>query len=442
MLHVIERHQGERLVSTMKKARFKSSEGFIRDAVQKSITLRSKSAEFYGLQRELAQAQVRISTDYMNSKDIKHPRDVGAARENILKTFLQQSGLLPKKFGISSTSARVVSPTGHYSKELDIVLYDELENIVLMRRHGAIDYYPRESVFGTIQVKSKLGKTEIQEGFSNVASFKMLYEDTRGYSGLIRTRVPSTKGFGVIFAYDSDLEWTKLISLIEESAQVYEKSRWPNFICVLSKGIFLFGTRERAFYHNAELTQIDELQMHGRPDRDGSCLFYFYSLLMDLLSNTAATSPQIDAYYNLPHTAGELSYSFEMGIFGEVGTCDKHGDYLRKISVANLAKVIAFCRPEKPLNWIEAIDIAYEKPRNEAAYQRQPADVFIYNPENISLSDILISKDRPGLMFDAINTAGMQIWIPFYYSIKETLVEGCPKCSREAASNAKLKLRE
>lgn len=410
---------------------------FIKNTINASMQLRSKNTEFYGLQRELVQAQRRIIEEYKNSKDIKHPRDVGSARENILKNFLTESGLLPRKYGISTTSARVASPSGHHSKELDIVFYDDREAVVLMRRSGAIEYYPRESVFGTIQVKSNLGKTEIQDAFSNVSSYKMLYDNVEKFSGFITGGIrPTTKGFGIVFAYDSDLEWSKLHSLITETAGLYDKSRWPNSICVLSKGIFLFGDGSQCFYHNSDIETLTEMKLHGMPDRDGSCLFSIYSMLMNLLESTAVKSPKVNDYYNLPHTTGELSYSFGLGSFAEVGRCEKHGEYLRKISSINLARVISFCRTETPINWVKAIDIAYGRNENNEAYQKQPGDIFIYNPERLELKDILTSREYTGLTFDAINTEGMQIWIPFYYAIKENIVEGCPKCYKDLAKKA------
>ena len=48
-----------------------------------------------------------------------------------------------------------------------------------------------------------------------------------------------------------------------------------------------------------------------------------------------------------------------------------------------------------PINWIKAIDLGYGQPGdNQAAYDRQPGDVRIYNPENLPLADILVAEDQ------------------------------------------------
>ncbi len=101
-----------------------NANNFIEAMISKSIELRSKQVEFYGLQRELRYLRTDMLNEFEKSKDIKHIRDLGKAREIILENFLVGTGLLPRKYGVSSISARVVAPTGHYSKELDIVIYD------------------------------------------------------------------------------------------------------------------------------------------------------------------------------------------------------------------------------------------------------------------------------------------------------------------------------
>lgn len=70
----------------------------------------------------------------------------------------------------------------------------------------------------------------------------------------------------------------------------------------------------------------------------------------------------------------------------------------------------------------------------EAVHCGEPGDVRIYNPENLSLSDILVmDSDFNGqavktLAFDTILTAGMTIFVPYYYTVKEGIISACPKC--------------
>lgn len=109
------------------KQREETTKNFFLDQAQRAIALRSKDREFHGLEREFMYLQEQMIIDYNKSKDIKHPRDVGSAREEILRKFLVSSGYLPQRYGVSQSSARVASTTGHVSNEIDILLYDPLE---------------------------------------------------------------------------------------------------------------------------------------------------------------------------------------------------------------------------------------------------------------------------------------------------------------------------
>ena len=79
---------------------------------------------------------------FEKTKKIKHPRDVGTAREEIVRTFLTRTGLLPARYAVSDTSVRVASTTGHLSKELDLLIIDSLDSISLMREDRVYDVFP------------------------------------------------------------------------------------------------------------------------------------------------------------------------------------------------------------------------------------------------------------------------------------------------------------
>lgn len=404
---------------------------FIEATISKSIELRSKQVEFYGLHRELRYLRTDMLKEFEKSKDIKHIRDLGKAREIILENFLVGTGLIPRKYGINSISARVVAPTGHYSKELDVVIYNNQEAVLLMKRNNALEYYPRECVFGTIQVKSKLGKLEIKEAFSNIASYKKLYDGIQPFSGyFVGSATPTTTGFGIIFAFDSDLEWMQIISEMKAQSVQYEKTRWPNAIFVLSKGFFLFGNETRGCFTNSDIASNTTDKIHGRPDQDGSTLFDLYTMLMELLQNTTSSHLNINSYYNLPHTTENLHYDFAMGAFAETSECEKHGSFLRKIPEDKLKHLMAYCSGKAPRNWISITHEIYDLPEDKAAEARQPGDVYVYNPEALPLKDVLRSVDNFGITYDMVNTGGLQVWIPWYYSIKEGIIDGCPKCRK------------
>jgi hypothetical protein len=188
----------------------------LRAQAEAAIALRSKDREFHGLEREFIYHQAQMLTDFKKSTDVKHPRDVGDAREQILQKFLTTSGLLPSRYAVSDRSTRVVSKTGHLSNEIDIALYDRLDSVSLMNREDAYQVLPLESVYGVIQVKSRLRKREIRDGLANLASFKALTNSPGRAEATITVGVPkSDPGFGLLFAYASDLKWMDMLTEIE-----------------------------------------------------------------------------------------------------------------------------------------------------------------------------------------------------------------------------------
>lgn len=405
---------------------------YLVEQAKRAIAVRSKDREFHGLEREFMYHQSQMVFDYEKSKDIKHPRDLGSSREEILRKFLNISGLLPQRYAVSQESARVAAPSGHTSKEIDILLYDPLDSVCLMNREGVYQVFPIESVYGVIQVKSRLNKNEIKDGLENIASFKSLERPARQPGFVMRQGGREERGFGVLFAYDSDLEWREIVNEVEAFAKANPNHHWCNGVFILNKGVILYGDGNSGKTCNRDLQAIKELEMFGFPDRQNLCLGQFHSVLLELLRKTDIGPANLDRYFRLPLISDALSYEFCLGSFAECGSCSKHGDYQRKIAPEALTKLIEWCKKTTPINWIKATDLAYGKAGDdEKVYARQPGDVRIYNPENLPLSSILVGSDASqGLTFDQIRTEGMIIYIPHCYNDKGNIISGCPKCKQ------------
>lgn len=426
------------------KENWQRSKDLMKQSSDKAIELRNKESQFYGLKREFVYAQEEMLDKYKKAKDPKHPRDIGNIREDILKDFLNLSGILPSKYQISKNSARVVSTTGHISNEIDILIYDYLNNITLMNRGNVYTAYPVESVCGVIQVKSVLTKKEIKKALDNIASYKKLNKDFNNTSSnfiIYDNSSKSKRGFGILFAYDSDLEWIDIINEVENYAKNNpNKKCWCNAVVVLTQGVIFHGEKNKGYFINNDIEKIEELNMFGLPDTETTCLYKFYDILMKLLKTTETSQVPYYSYFDLPYTAGEYSYKYAHGYFSEIGNCDKHGAYLRKLDGEKLAKVIDWCKNTEPINWLRAIDIAYEKCEDEDKYNKQPHNVRIYNPNNYELKDILLmdsefmGKKVKSLSYEEIITDNMHIWLPYYYEISEKLILECPKCSKKQSN--------
>src|ERR1035441_10286665 len=100
----------------------------------------------------------KIAADLDNSKLFTHMGDRGAFREAIIKDFLRP--FLPDCYGLSS--GEIFSMSGTQSAQVDIVVYDALFSTVLFR-NGPQQLFPAESVYGSIEVKSNLSRTDAGE---------------------------------------------------------------------------------------------------------------------------------------------------------------------------------------------------------------------------------------------------------------------------------------
>lgn len=405
------------------------------------ISRKSAKAEFHGLEREFIQFKDLITANYEKSKNIRHIRDLGNEREATIRDFLISSGLIPKKYGISEVSARVVSLTGHISREIDILFYNKLESITLMKYPGVLEHYPVENVYGVIQIKSKLSNITLQDALQNIASYKKLHR-SKIDSNLLYSEVLKKieeRGFGIIFAYESDLDWASIYNTLKEWMKSQPPQIWPNAVVVLSKGHFLYGNDKSYLINSSDIESSTGLTLFGFPDRDDSCLYSFYLILMNLLANSSAGAAPFERYFRLPQTADELSYRFSLGASAELGECMIHGRYLREISPANLKKIVAAVEQQESINWIQATDIAYGLPGdNEEAYKRQPLKVKIYNPDDLLFKKILV--DGVGLSFDWLEISNLAVWIPYYYSIRDNIFSTCPKCRRRKPKTASINI--
>lgn len=164
----------------------------------------------------------------------------------------------------------------------------------------------------------------------------------------------------------------------------------------------------------------------GFPERFGS-----------LLRDTPVGQTDLASYFNLPSVSGEHSYAFTFGMFAETGKCEIHGTFTRKLASDSLDEVVQWCKTAESINAVRATNIAWGQPENEAAYIRQPGNIIIYNPENLPLTELLtrpIDTDCgviSAAAYDSIDTAGMTIWLPYYYSFTKSFITSCPKCSKQ-----------
>lgn len=208
----------------------------------------------------------------------------------------------------------------------------------------------------------------------------------------------------------------------------------------MNVGLFVLGSPGSGHFLNSHIEAITEPTVHGRPDQ-GDLLFTMHSMLLGMLRSDRVRPAPFDAYFALPLVAEDQSYRFMLGQFAEVGSCETHGDFARKIPHDSLKELITWCSTAPAINWIRANDLGMGKPGDdEAAYARQPGDVRIYNPDGLPLTDILYrasyfdGREIPSIDYDMIEASGMSIWLPAHYSEARGMITGCPMCAKQKRS--------
>jgi len=111
----------------------------------------------------------RIASRLEDSDLFTNMGDRGTFREGIVSSFLRP--FLPECYGLSS--GEVFSADGMQSAQIDIVLYDAMFSTALFRDTEKM-LFPAESVFGSIEVKSRLDGPELRTAIDNIASLKRL----------------------------------------------------------------------------------------------------------------------------------------------------------------------------------------------------------------------------------------------------------------------------
>jgi len=175
----------------------------------------------------------------------------------VLREFLENH--LPQRYGV--LKGEVMTKAGLHSPSMDILIYDKINCPVLYA--GETKVLPIESVYGAIEVKSRLTKPEFGNAVDRIAKFKDLAPrdlsviQTREYTTVHRPSRP----FGVVFGFD--LGDNSLKSLLENwdelNKGIYWINNFVNLVAVLGVGII---HPERIDYDAGErhpLLDTDEL---------------------------------------------------------------------------------------------------------------------------------------------------------------------------------------
>ena len=220
----------------------------------------------------------RIKADFDFSADIDHNTSKGTFREEVIKKFLRP--FLPNAYGLSGGQA--FDKEGSISKQLDVVIYDALFSYIAPYLDDFI-YFPCESIYGVIEVKSVLNQDSFIAAAENIASVKKLKRDVISEYMVspikplsikdMHWEIEATTEFlGVIFAYTGATA-ASIFRYLE--ALKVRRDCLPNIIVLFS---------EKSIITRYQKLDDGQYSIHPLKEFDGFiCIHYDNDFLAELL---------------------------------------------------------------------------------------------------------------------------------------------------------------
>lgn len=232
------------------------------------------------------------------------PTDRGEKREEAIRSFLRSK--LPRRYGVSK--GYVVSSKGVQSRQCDVIIYDAGSSPIFYSAPNH-EVFPVESVYGVIEVKSKLGKPELADAIENIKSFKQVPRKeltdvplgkrsgiSLTYNGPINVKIGGLVAYslGDGFANKTDGQIRdEIVGKIAAEDLVYR----IDFVCIVDMGIIL-PLRHNKDDNSHWISLSDEnakMTLVGDPDQS---VGMFFIALLAALNNTQLEQPDLFDYFN------------------------------------------------------------------------------------------------------------------------------------------------
>jgi len=252
----------------------------------------------------LRNAVQRLEADLADSELFDHMGDRGEFRERIVEAFLRP--YLPKCYGLGSGA--VFSSNGAGSRQMDVVIFDDVFSNVLFRS-SSNSLFPCESVFGAIEVKSQLTSSELDVSISNIKSLKVLEREPSDMCDVLPFRRLGVGGglnydqrvrnhyLGFVFAYDGLTADTAEDALNHQVNMLGEGKRdLPDFLFNYRRGYMVYRIRRSGNSMVPAVPGEEFEQFHALHIAQDTLPLFFLTVNI-CLNNTILRSPDLNAYW-------------------------------------------------------------------------------------------------------------------------------------------------
>ena len=317
----------------------------------------------------------KMRNDFEQSAEVNHDGLKGKVRENTVRKFLAER--LPARYGLGA--GEIVGRTRATSRESDVIIFDRL-NAVTLLADESVQVFPIDCVYGIVEVKSSLSKTEFIDALEKIKALKSLAPGgnvTQPIGGGFTLHHSRPKPFGIIFAYQ--LAKNSLESL-QENLRDWEKNNppalWPNYVCVLEVGaIFHHG---QPFESCLDSDHITEKSWPLALNYEQDSLFQFFCSLHDMCARMNLGPVELRHYYEPSEKIG--SHIVEIRPM----TLVKDGQPSRKVrpSPEMIDKIVSWCSSRAPMRYDELLQKRFGSV--PLGMEKVAANkTFLYNPDNL-----------------------------------------------------------
>ncbi|MBN3791860.1 DUF6602 domain-containing protein [Burkholderia sp. Ac-20353] len=321
----------------------------------------------------------KMRNEFEMSAHFAHFGTRGTAREDTLREFLAK-GRLPAKYGLGS--GEVVGHVRDVSRQCDIVIYDSMYGLSLHYAENS-QIYPIDCVYGVIEVKSGLSKTELIDSLEKIKAFKEITMGSaitqpigNGFT-MVRAR---PKPFGVVFAYSlSGNSLDSLCQNLEDWESKNPPTSWPNYICVLGEGCI---SHQSGFDNCIDSETITAASIPIALKHESDSLFKFYCAVHDMCSRMNLGPVELGRYFDPGVKIGRFSV-FGRAIEAQL-TIDGNASVSARLKESTLEKIVAWCAKTEKIRHSDLLKKRFGAlpagvSENSAAMATL---IYLYNPDN------------------------------------------------------------
>jgi hypothetical protein len=226
-----------------------------------------------------------------------HAVTTGLLREKIINEFLLPH--LPSDLSIKS--GIIIDSSGQKSKQQDIIIVDNRFPIIDVG-DSTQAIILAESVLATIEVKSKLNKTQLINSLRSITKTKSLIrkgEQEYVKAGIEITTNPPLPIYCYIFSFEGDDLVTILDHISDYATQENDGGIVPEAICLLKQGVLLRSLLRPKVVDTKVMLPSAKGEVQITMSRySNDALLVFYSRILDDVMPTKLRSFSIDEYYS------------------------------------------------------------------------------------------------------------------------------------------------